>query len=279
MPAYGNTLVFPREDNVFKTKESLSYEEAHSLVWKDRTCVKKVEDFKEWLAHAFVGILVGTVAFLMTLNEGLISDNIFHKMTSMMKDGNQYDIRPWLFYAGTAAICGLAASWLTTYIGPGASMSGLPELVGYLNGVNYPNYISVRSLVVKVVGVTLAVSGKLVVGKEGPLAHIGAVCGVLVLYIPGCGFEFLRNDESKRCFIAAGASAGVSCAFGAPIGGALFAYEMSKPNTFWRFEMIWKVFISCSMAIFTLGLLTSIATGEHIVWGSSILKFDTTEDS
>ena len=35
--------------------------------------------------------------------------------------------------------------------------------------------------------------------------------------------------------IAAGAACGISVAFGAPIGGALFAYEISKPNTFWTF--------------------------------------------
>ena len=154
----------------------------------------------------------------------------------------------------------------------------MAELVGYLNGVNYPGFITIRCLITKVVGVTLAVTGKLAIGKEGPLAHIGAILGVMALYIPGFGFEFLRNDERKRCFIAAGASAGVSCAFGAPIGGALFAYEMSKPNTFWKFEMIWKVFISCSTAIFVLGLLTSLEHGKTTVWGSAILKFGLSSD-
>lgn len=38
-----------------------------------------------------------------------------------------------------------------------------------------------------------------------------------------------------REFLAAGISAGVSVAFGAPIGGALFAYEISGPATFWTF--------------------------------------------
>jgi len=41
-------------------------------------------------------------------------------------------------------------------------------------------------------------------------------------------------------------------AFGAPVGGTLFAYEMSKPNTFWTFDMIWKVFITCSIGVFWL---------------------------
>ena len=163
-----------------------------------------------------------------------------------------------MMYAGLAAVCGLGAGLITTYYGPAATGSGVAELVGYLNGVNYPGFISVKALITKIVGVTLAVTDKLAVGKEGPLAHIGAICGVIALYIPGFGFEFLRNDEKKREFIAAGASAGVSCAFGAPIGGALFAYEMSKPNTFWTFDVIWRVFVTCACANFTLGVLTSL---------------------
>ena len=148
---------------------------------------------------------------------------------------------------------GLLASAMTTYWGQGAAGSGVAELIGYLNGINYPQFIEVPTLVTKVFGVTLAVCAKLCVGKEGPLAHIGANIGPLLLYLPG--YELFRNDETKRVFIAAGASAGVAVAFGSPIGGALFCYELSKPNTFWKFMMIWKVFLSCAFATFSMGLL------------------------
>ena len=151
---------------------------------------------------------------------------------------------------------------MTTYWGTGASGSGVAELIGYLNGINYPDFIGIKTLITKILGVTLAVSGKLCVGKEGPLAHIGANIGVMILYLPKMGFEFLRNDEKKRTYVAAGASAGVSVAFGAPIGGALFAYEMSKPNTFWRFSMIWRVFLSCSVSNIVLAILTSLQQGS-----------------
>jgi chloride channel 7 len=53
--------------------------------------------------------------------------------------------------------------------------------------------------------------------------------------------------------MAAGSSAGVAAAFGAPIGGALFSYEISKPNTFWSFSMLWRVFFSAAVSTFMLG--------------------------
>ena len=33
MSAVGKTLKFPRKDNMYKKKESLPYDEVHSLVW------------------------------------------------------------------------------------------------------------------------------------------------------------------------------------------------------------------------------------------------------
>ncbi len=92
------------------------------------------------------------------------------------------------------------------------------------------------------------------------MAHIGANIGAAVAYLPLPKFYHLRNDWQKRELIAAGVSAGVSSAFGAPVGGALFAYEMSKPNTFWRFGVLWKAFFSCSIAVVVQTMIRKLMT-------------------
>lgn len=66
--------------------------------------------------------------------------------------------------------------------------SGVAEVIGYVNGVNYPDCISINTLVTKIVGVVLAVAGGLAVGKEGPLAHIGANLGCAIVNLPGFNF-------------------------------------------------------------------------------------------
>lgn len=108
-------------------------------------------------------------------------------------------------------------------------------MIGYINGVNYPDTISIPTYVTKVFGVVLAISGGLTIGKEGPLAHIGANVGAIVIYLFGEHTSYLKNELNRRHLIAAGASAGVSIAFGAPIGGALFMFELTKVNPFWTF--------------------------------------------
>ena len=54
--------------------------------------------------------------------------------------------------------------------------------------------------------------------------------------------ENYRNDGDKREIAAAGCAAGVSAAFGSPIGGSLFVYEIAKPSSFWSFNLTWKIF-------------------------------------
>lgn len=62
--------------------------------------------------------------------------------------------------------------------------SGVPEVMGFLNGINYKDALSFKTLFVKSIGILFAVSSGLCIGKEGPLVHIGANVGVICCYLP-----------------------------------------------------------------------------------------------
>lgn len=179
----------------------------------------------------------------------------------------------WLYYAGISGLYGMTSAYITTYYGLPAAGSGVAELIAYLNGVNFPGYLKGSTLVTKILGTIFAVSGRQCTGNEGPLVHIGAIIGCLIVYIPWPDTRFLQNDEKKRVFIAAGSSAGVAVAFGAPIGGALFVYELSTPNTFWKFHMIWKVFFCCCCSCFTMAMFQGILEGNFEDWSGADVKF------
>jgi len=158
----------------------------------------------------------------------------------------------------------IIAASLTVYVAPTAAGSGVAEAMGYLNGLAYPKFITLRALAVKFFGLALSVSAGICGGKEGPLVHMGLIVGAAIPYLNFTGsiFKFFRNDTEKRKLIAAGIAAGVSAAFGAPIGGSLFAYEISKPSTFWSFSLTWKVFFAASMSTFTLTVLKQLYEGH-----------------
>jgi H+/Cl- antiporter ClcA len=159
----------------------------------------------------------------------------------------------------------LIASMMTMYIAPTALGSGVAEAMGLLNGVAYPDFINIKAFFVKLLGVGLAVSAGFAGGKEGPLVHMGAIVGYAVPYIPIPIARYFRNDFEKRKLMAAGIAAGVSAAFGAPIGGSLFAYELSKPNTFWSFSLTWKVFFASTISAFTLSIFKQLYEGKDVI--------------
>jgi chloride channel 7 len=248
----------------------------------------KWDNFFTWLAFSLIGIGTGFVASLMVLMEDNVTKWKKLETDKIISNGDTSTIwSAWSFYTFTSMGFAVVSSCMTVYWGPGANGSGVAEIIAIMNGVNYPGVFTIPTFITKALGVVLAVVGGLTIGKEGPLAHIGACVGIYVAAIPIKNFDILRNDVNKRHLIAAGTSAGVSAAFGAPIGGTLFAYEMSKPNTFWKFALIWKVFFSCALAVFSLAMFSGLwETLSHLNNGdgwdgfgkvnSGALKFGTT---
>jgi H+/Cl- antiporter ClcA len=129
----------------------------------------------------------------------------------------------------------------------------------------------------KFVGVSLAVAGGICGGKEGPLVHMGAIVGQMSAYLPIKYTRYFRNDFEKRKLMSVGIAAGVSAAFGAPIGGSLFAYEISKPNSFWSFSLTWKVFFASTVSTFILSLFKQLYIGYPLkVSNAEITKLSAT---
>lgn len=53
-----------------------------------------------------------------------------------------------------------------------AEGSGIPEMKSILTGVNIYRYLSFRTTISKIVGLTSALAAGLSVGKEGPFVHL-----------------------------------------------------------------------------------------------------------
>ena len=68
-------------------------------------------------------------------------------------------------------------------------------------------------------------------------------------------FRDFRTDKEKRDFVACGAAAGVSAAFGAPMGGLLFAIEEGASHV--NQPMLWRAAICSCLSFATLSLIKS----------------------
>lgn len=120
----------------------------------------------------------------------------------------------------TAAAEDGEGSTKTMYMAAG---SGIPEIKSIISGFAIPRFLSLRVLLVKAVGATFAVSTGMCLGKEGPFVHISTCVGWLVAnWFP----KYRDSPRKLREMLSVACSAGMSVAFGAPIGGVLFSYEV-----------------------------------------------------
>jgi len=208
-------------------------------------------------------------------NADVLTSNAYESswtnLSSSNGDGFKFGGSPYFTFLAIQTIFALIAS-LFVWIEPVSGGSGIPEIKCFLNGIDLPNVVKVKTLVCKVVGVAFSVSAGLPVGKEGPMVHSGAVVasGVSQLRTNLWGidtsfskFSDFRNDREKRDFIACGAAAGVASAFGAPIGGVLFSLE--EGASYWSTKLTWRCFF-CAMI--TLGTLFGMKNLD-INWGQA----------
>eukprot|EP00054_Salpingoeca_dolichothecata_P002909 m.24465 g.24465 ORF g.24465 m.24465 type:complete len:784 (+) comp13387_c0_seq1:82-2433(+) len=153
------------------------------------------------------------------------------------------------------------ATFLCTNFAPCASGSGIPEIKCFLNGIKRADWLTFKTLFVKVNGVLFSVSATMPVGKEGPMIHSGAIVGAGLPQgrSTRLGWDFsktmFRNDRAKRDFVAAGAAAGVSAAFGAPIGGVLFSLEEGASH--WNQSLTWRTLFCSMSSLFVLHFFLS----------------------
>ena len=108
----------------------------------------------------------------------------------------------------------------TMYLAAG---SGIPEIKTILSGFVIPHFLDFKVLFVKAAGAVFAVATGMCLGKEGPFVHIATSCAYLV---GNCFPKYRQNGRKMRELLSAGCSSGLSVAFGAPIGGVLFSYEV-----------------------------------------------------
>ena len=130
---------------------------------------------------------MGIIAFIIDV---MVESLVLWKWRMTQETMKNYGIASaWIVFLLLSVLFGGIAAVLTVFVGPGAAGSGIAELMGYFNGIHIDGLIGVRTLIVKILGTGLGVAASLAIGKEGPLAHIGAIVGHMVLYMP---FDFLK---------------------------------------------------------------------------------------
>ncbi|KXZ49316.1 hypothetical protein GPECTOR_22g910 [Gonium pectorale] len=211
-----------------------------------------------WALSLVIGLLNGLAGFLFNQGIYMLNKVKFDTTLRFIRPGAGFGT-PFAVYLAFTLLYAAVAGALGSYVSPQAAGSGIPEIRCYLNGIHS-------------FGVLFSIAAGLVVGKEGPFTHVGAIIGGGVAGLGSTTLtratngrwraalrtrfgRYFRSSISHRDYVAAGAAAGVSSAFGSPIGGILFSVEQGA--SFFNYNMLSHAFIAAGVAIFVSLLLSA----------------------
>jgi len=139
-----------------------------------------------------------------------------------------------------SALAVFAALLLVRRVAPETGGSGVQEIEGALDGVRPVRWK--RVLPVKFVAGWLSLGAGMVLGREGPTIQMGGNLGKMI----GDWFRVSRDD--LHILLAAGAAAGLSAAFNAPLSGVLFVIEEMRLQFKYSFLSVQAVLIASASA-------------------------------
>ncbi len=167
------------------------------------------------LLSCLIGISGGFGAVVFTWLIHSVQEFSYEPLLRWARDGNN------LLFLGvvvTPAIGLLTVAWLTRRFAPEAQGHGVPEVI--LAVARRDGVIRPRVSLVKILASGLCIGTGGSIGREGPIVQIGASIG------SSSGQLFKLSPRHIKVLVAAGAAAGISATFNAPLAGVMFASEI-----------------------------------------------------
>ncbi|XP_073887669.1 chloride channel protein 2 isoform X12 [Macaca fascicularis] len=159
----------------------------------------------------------------------------------------------WIFLVLLGLLMALV-SWAMDYaIAACLQGSGIPEMKTILRGVVLKEYLTLKTFIAKVIGLTCALGSGMPLGKEGPFVHIASMCAALLSKFLSLFGGIYENESRNTEMLAAACAVGVGCCFAAPIGGVLFSIEVT--STFFAVRNYWRGFFAATFSAFIFRVL------------------------
>ncbi|XP_069474889.1 chloride channel protein 2 isoform X2 [Ambystoma mexicanum] len=241
----------PREH--IRAPNFLEYDKSRCA--KCQICVVRCQKFlisrvgEDWIFLILLGLLMALVSWVMDF--AIATCLQAQKWMYRGLDANIFlQYMAWVTYP---VVLITFSAGFTQILAPQAVGSGIPEMKTILRGVVLKEYLTLKTFVAKVVGLTCALGSGMPLGKEGPFVHIASLCATLLSKFMSLFGGIYENESRNIEMLAAACAVGVGCCFAAPIGGVLFSIEVT--STFFAVRNYWRGFFAATFSAFIFRVL------------------------
>ncbi|XP_024224052.1 chloride channel protein 2 isoform X2 [Bombus vosnesenskii] len=203
---------------------------------------------EDWVFLALLGIIMALISYAM--DRGISMCN--NARIWLYQDLTHHPALQYLAWVSLPVCLILFSAGFVHIVAPQSIGSGIPEMKTILRGVALKEYLTFRTLVAKVIGLTATLGSGLPLGKEGPFVHIASIVATLLSKLV-TSFQGIYENESRNCeMLAAACAVGVAACFAAPIGGVLFSIEVT--TVYFAVRNYWRGFFAavCGATMFRL---------------------------
>lgn len=251
----------------------------HLESWRDKIS-EAYDAGQAWIVVTLIGIAIGLNAAFLNIATEWLSDiklghcrNAFYLNKSFCCWGeDKHTCDDWLPYSSFwpitymlyitfATLFACTSAHLVKSFAPYAAGSGISEIKCIIAGFVMQGFLGFWTLLIKSIGLPLAIASGLSVGKEGPSVHYAVCTGNVISRL----FEKYRRNASKtREILSACAAAGVAVAFGSPIGGVLFSLE--EISNYFPLKTLWRSYFCALVATAVLAAMNPFRTGQLVMF-------------
>ncbi|XP_043513002.1 chloride channel protein 2 isoform X1 [Frieseomelitta varia] len=203
---------------------------------------------EDWVFLALLGVIMALISY--AVDRGISMCN--NARIWLYQDLTHHPALQYLAWVSLPVCLILFSAGFVHIVAPQSIGSGIPEMKTILRGVALKEYLTFRTLVAKVIGLTATLGSGIPLGKEGPFVHIASIVATLLSKLV-TSFQGIYENESRNCeMLAAACAVGVASCFAAPIGGVLFSIEVT--TVYFAVRNYWRGFFSavCGATMFRL---------------------------
>uniref|UniRef100_A0A7S1TQ30 CBS domain-containing protein n=1 Tax=Erythrolobus australicus TaxID=1077150 RepID=A0A7S1TQ30_9RHOD len=178
-----------------------------------------------WIYLALISSLSFGICIAVTWLATRLNDLVLWAASTASASNSNLEL---VFLIVLRAVLAATAFYSTRILGDGFSTgSGLPEVKCVLGGAYQHRVLSVRTLLSKMLGLSLALASRLSVGRLGPFIHFSVIVAAQVSQLRALFPRLAGSPKLQMQAFSAAAAAGVSATTGSPLGGALLSMELT----------------------------------------------------